>query len=567
MPTLNWLISNSGLKNIKLVSPPQKKDSPITSVNVLDNPDVIKWFKRDELILTTGFVFKEHPELIRSSIQELKHAGCCALGIKVPRFFRTVPEELLTIASQYDFPILELPYFYSFSEIMQCIFHQIDTETFSSQHERQLILDQLLHAVLSHIPLSELLAVTAKQLNTPAAFFDGSGKVLACGLPSGDSLDIAHFLETIAQCSSSCQRGNVIRFQDRDYQLEAYELPNECGQLCLAYSPQEHTAPDKDFMQSIVQFFALSYEQNHISERSYENRSSGFLHYLLYHNHSRPTQLRDLCTFYGFPYQKGWICLTIATRQLPAKHKSETLLILRSLLEDFTTRDLPIIPYADENIFCSFFVFPTDCPPMTALNAVQQISKEMASRLKHVTSASLPTGFSTFHKTLLGIQRAFDESIQAIALQEYFPKDAPTSYLSLLPLQMMTTVPNQDRQLLIQNLLQPIIDYDQESHASLQATLIKYLNNKGNISTTAKDLFLHRNTMIHRINKIKELLQLQLEDSQEILLLQLALISHQLEQLHGASNIRHKSELSTFPPGHPRRQLFPQNPSTPEDYD
>ena len=125
---------------------------------------------------------------------------------------------------------------------------------------------------------------------------------------------------------------------------------------------------------------------------------------------------------------------------------------------------------------------------------------------------------------------AFEESLQAIALQEQSHTNTPASYLYLLPFQMVSIMPTHDRQLLVQNLLQPIIDYDQINQTSLQATLTAYLDNNGNISATAKALFLHRNTMIHRINKVKELLLLHLEDSQEILLLRLALISYQLEE-------------------------------------
>ena len=108
MPTLNWLLKTSGLKNIKLLTSPTSLNTPISSVNVLDNPDVLKWFQRDELILTTGFVFKEHPEMMATSIKALKEAGCCALGIKVPRYFRTVPEALrersfLFFIAQYSY--------------------------------------------------------------------------------------------------------------------------------------------------------------------------------------------------------------------------------------------------------------------------------------------------------------------------------------------------------------------------------------------------------------------------------------------------------------------------------
>lgn len=395
MPTLNWFINDSGLKNIKLLAAKNKKNSIITSVNVLDNPDVIKWFKRNELILTTGFVFKERPELIRSSIQKLKHTGCCALGIKVPRFFRTVPENLLEIAEKYEFPILELPYFYSFSEIMHCVFHQIDVET----------------------------------------------------------------------------------------------------------------------------------EQNHISENNYTNRFQGFLHFLLYKKHYDQAKLHELCTFYGFPYQKSWICMTIVINDLPIKHKAEILSILKNIVDSFSLNDRQVLTYTDINIFCIFFIFPVDFHPVKAIQSVKHLSSILSSRLKHITSINLPMGYSTCQQTLNGIQTAFEESLAAISLQEQSGKTGPASYLDLLPLKLTRTMPMSDQQSLITNLLQPIINYDTLNQTNLKKTLTIYLANQGNVSAAAKKLFLHRNTMINRINKIKELLSLSLDNSQELLLLQLALLA------------------------------------------
>lgn len=44
MPTLNWLIQESNLNNIRLITGENHILQEIKSVNVLDNPDVLKWF-------------------------------------------------------------------------------------------------------------------------------------------------------------------------------------------------------------------------------------------------------------------------------------------------------------------------------------------------------------------------------------------------------------------------------------------------------------------------------------------------------------------------------------------
>ena len=55
------------------------------------------------------------------------------------------------------------------------------------------------------------------------------------------------------------------------------------------------------------------------------------------------------------------------------------------------------------------------------------------------------------------------------------------------------------------------------------------------VSETAKALFIHRNTLIYRIDKIKSILGRDLKDSEERLLLQLGLRVYQVRQIREAA--------------------------------
>lgn len=54
--------------------------------------------------------------------------------------------------------------------------------------------------------------------------------------------------------------------------------------------------------------------------------------------------------------------------------------------------------------------------------------------------------------------------------------------------------------------LEPLIKYDTQNQSDLLGTLKAYLENDCNLVNTARALFIHRNTLIYRLNKIKELL-------------------------------------------------------------
>lgn len=76
----------------------------------------------------------------------------------------------------------------------------------------------------------------------------------------------------------------------------------------------------------------------------------------------------------------------------------------------------------------------------------------------------------------------------------------------------------EDKQILIEmyhRLLQPLIDYDQKHHGELEKTLFYYLIYGESQITIAKNLYMHRNTINYRMNKIKELLNCQLDTFEE----------------------------------------------------
>ena len=68
----------------------------------------------------------------------------------------------------------------------------------------------------------------------------------------------------------------------------------------------------------------------------------------------------------------------------------------------------------------------------------------------------------------------------------------------------------------------------QENSLELLRTLESYFAHNGNISQTAEALFIHRNTLIYRLERISTILNLDLEKPETRLALQLALHIHRM---------------------------------------
>lgn len=77
-----------------------------------------------------------------------------------------------------------------------------------------------------------------------------------------------------------------------------------------------------------------------------------------------------------------------------------------------------------------------------------------------------------------------------------------------------------------EQLLQPLIEYDREKNTDLVGTLQVYLDNFFNLKKTGEELFIHPNTVKYRLETIRGLLPVNLEDSSIYALLVLAYRSY-----------------------------------------
>ena len=75
------------------------------------------------------------------------------------------------------------------------------------------------------------------------------------------------------------------------------------------------------------------------------------------------------------------------------------------------------------------------------------------------------------------------------------------------------------------NIISPLLQYDKDKNTNLMSTLRAYLHCR-NISKAAESINMHRQTFIYQLNKIEDLLDLSLKDSEALFLLEICMRLH-----------------------------------------
>ncbi|ATW24860.1 PucR family transcriptional regulator [Candidatus Formimonas warabiya] len=103
------LAGQSGLSNI------------VSSVTVLDSPDIAKYLRGGELVITTGYSLLNDENNQKIVLESLAKKGAAALGIKLRFFGRTLPRKMEDLGNRLNVPIISIPDEYAYTEIYDFI--------------------------------------------------------------------------------------------------------------------------------------------------------------------------------------------------------------------------------------------------------------------------------------------------------------------------------------------------------------------------------------------------------------------------------------------------------------
>lgn len=144
---------------------------------------------------------------------------------------------------------------------------------------------------------------------------------------------------------------------------------------------------------------------------------------------------------------------------------------------------------------------------------------ELHALTQYLSENNLQAGMSNFFTDLKGIRRFYLQAKKAAELGRHLDEQGPVFYYSDTYFYHIMEICQEKEELryFIHPAMMKLLYYDQEKHSELLQTLHAFLNNPNNTARTAEQLHIHKNTLLYRINKIKELTNCDLADGEELM--------------------------------------------------
>lgn len=162
-------------------------------------------------------------------------------------------------------------------------------------------------------------------------------------------------------------------------------------------------------------------------------------------------------------------------------------------------------------------------------NSDIETARELARRLYDQVKAEFPdarliAGMSGPAATLSDWPRVYNEALKAMQLGTRLKLNQVVEFNSLGVYQLLGQLEDIPAvRAFARQVIGPLAEYDEQHRSSLVQTIDAYFGHHGNISQTAESLFIHRNTLLYRLERIQELTGHDLNQSNMRLALHLAL--------------------------------------------
>lgn len=225
--TVRQCLELDAWRNVKVVAGHHGLDNVVSFINIMEVPEVVRWMKGGELLLTAGYAFKDDAKLQKALVDNLAEKQIAGLCIKPGQYLREIPAYIIEHANQVGFPILELPQDLPYMELMLPVFEIMINYQLYQLKRAEDIHNRLLGVILSGGDFTKLCQSLAELVDNPVLILDKAGECLA-SFPQSKlncGLNIAEVLKNWGGCHNRYEGLGVNRWHSVEIFLDDKSQP------------------------------------------------------------------------------------------------------------------------------------------------------------------------------------------------------------------------------------------------------------------------------------------------------------------------------------------------------
>ena len=178
--TVREMLGQDAMRGTRIIAGAGGLDRVVRRLNVMTVPNIVRWTKQDEFLLTTGYPLPRQPGEFGRLIEQLVAKGLAGLGVKLDEYLAEVPADAVELADRAGFPIVVIPATSPLDDVLSQTFETIVNRQAAALARRQQIHDAFLRVALTGGGLARLSGELAEILpGADVVICDQAGNPLA----------------------------------------------------------------------------------------------------------------------------------------------------------------------------------------------------------------------------------------------------------------------------------------------------------------------------------------------------------------------------------------------------
>lgn len=534
--TIEELLKVEKFKKFRVINENADLTRRIVTVESTETPDAASYLTPNSLLITTAMSYQNNQEGLVNLIYTLNNLPCSGLAIKLGRFIDKLDDNVIKIADELGFPLLQIPLEMTLGEV----YHELLSHLWNNQNQELLSAlntqKKLSNLVMQGASINKMLDNLGHVLKKPVGLMNTFGKIIhsnsICTKRQRTLAEITFVKYELYNRKS----GEFAPIKNNQVEKTSIYPINNVGQnyyyIFVFDSKTEVAALSEMVIEQFLLIFRLSmYKNLNILGNNLKNKEE-YLDILVNRYKDEfwtPHQLLDMGKKYDLRDSENYTVIlgTLETFEddkfnyTNFSSKEEQFVLMYDWMEMELKRlyNGSVIIFPDTSYFRYVILLQGNNLD------IRDILLNFHDMLLKIFKISIIFSYGNSMVDINSIKYSYKEAIESYRYGEgkenigfikyYRPKNASD---------LLKSVSNEQIQGFCQYILKELAYSSDEMIIELRKTLQVYLECRCSVTTTARRMFLHRNTIKYRIKRCEHILGNDLTDSDYCFQLQLGLI-------------------------------------------
>ena len=508
--TVREMLGQDAMRGTRIIAGADGLDRVVRRLNVMTVPNIVRWTKQDEFLLTTGYPLPREPGEFGRLIEQLAAKGLAGLGVKLDEYLAEVPADAVELADRAAFPIVVIPPTSPLDDVLSQTFETIVNRQAAALARRQQIHDAFLRVALTGGGLARLSGELAEILpGADVVICDQAGYPLAATTRSAAQAPDVRALY-VQEGSGRVTSGWLVAGVHKDPEtgtpwaaavIRAGEMRH--GWVLAVGGAQGLPGAAGVAVEQAALVAALEITRDLAVLAVEQQFASNALHDLVTGTAGNIDQALERAVRFGWDLRRP-LTVLVATQcgteeGEEAAHPQEAA-ALRAV--ELWTRAV-----RDRDRDAAVAGFATELVAVVGVPDAAGLARKIHADMTASTGRAYSVGVSQVGAGPLDIPRRYEEARVALQVgRRLNGSGAVTNFAGLGLYRLISNVSQAELRAFVHDTLGPVLDLPEPARSDLLKSLAVLSSTRFNVAESARILHYHYNTMRYRVTKLERML-------------------------------------------------------------